>query len=81
MSSTSWWTTQLRPAALSSAAAIKVDSERPVLVLNVEDRPGEFGKVCRRIAGKGVNIELAYLATRTRLVLGVDDMEKARTAM
>jgi len=28
-----------------------------------------------------VNIQVAYLATSTRLVVGVDNLEKARTAL
>lgn len=58
----------------------EVRSERSVLVLEVEDRPGEFGNITRRIANAGVNIDLAYLATNTRLVIGADDLEKARAA-
>jgi len=62
------------------AAGIEVLAERPVLVLTLEDRPGELGKVSRRIANAGVNIELVYLATNTRLVIGADNLEKARSA-
>ena len=63
------------------AAGIEVRSERPVLVMDVEHRPGELGRVCRRLADRGVNIDLAYLAENTQLVLGVDDMDKARAAI
>ena len=59
-------------------AGVRVRSSRQVLVLRVEDRPGEFGHICRRIANAGVNIDLAYLASNTRLVLGADDLDKAR---
>ena len=62
-------------------AGFEVRDERPVLVLEVEDRPGEIGRVARRIADAGVNIELMYVAPRTRLVIGVDDLEKARAAV
>jgi hypothetical protein len=33
------------------------------------------------MADAGVNIDLVYLATRTRLVLGVDDVHKACAAL
>jgi hypothetical protein len=62
-------------------AGFEVRDECSVLVLEVEDRPGELGKVARRIADAGVNLELMYLATRTRVVIGADDLEKARTAV
>lgn len=72
------------PAAARSAleaAGIDVDEEREVLVVEVEDRPGSMGEVARKLGDAGVNIDLAYLATNTRLVLGVDDEEAARRAL
>jgi len=60
---------------------LEVRDERQVLVLKVEDRPGAFGDVTRRIANAGVNIDLAYPATNNRLVIGGDDLDKARTAV
>jgi hypothetical protein len=63
------------------AIGIEVRHERQVLVLDIEDRPGALGEVGRRIANAGVNADLVYLATATRLVLGVDDIEKARAAL
>jgi hypothetical protein len=64
-----------------TANQIQVASESEVLVLEVEDRPGVLGNIARRLANSGVNIQLAYLATSTRLVVGVDDVEKARAAV
>lgn len=58
-----------------------VTGVREVFVLNIEDRPGALGEICRKLADAEVNIELCYLATGTRLVLGVDDMEKTVAAM
>ena len=56
---------------------IDVEGEREVLLIDVRDRPGVLGNIARRLARENVNIELAYLATSNRLVLGVDDEEKA----
>jgi hypothetical protein len=68
-------------AALSEAG-IEVGGERDVLVVDVEDRPGTMGEVARRIGEAGVNIELAYTTFgAVRLVLGVDDLDKARAAV
>ena len=44
-----------------------------------EDKPGRFGEICRKMANAGINIDLSYLATNTRLVLGTNDIEKARS--
>ena len=62
-------------------AGIEVRDERQVLILEVEDRPGVLADVTRRVAKAGVNIDLIYLASNTRLVIGTDDLDKARTAV
>ena len=63
------------------AKGIEVTAEREVLVKEIEDRPGILGEVARKLANAGVNIELVYLATKTRLIIGVDNLEKARSAI
>jgi hypothetical protein len=62
-------------------AGLEVSSEREVLLLEAEDRPGELGEVAHKMASSGVNIDLIYTATQTRLVIGVDNLEKARAAL
>ena len=52
-----------------------------VVVSGVADRPGYLGEVAGRLADAGVNIEVAYLGTGTRLVLVVDDREAAERAL
>ncbi|HXF56779.1 MAG TPA: ACT domain-containing protein [Actinomycetota bacterium] len=70
----------------SAASVLKdhgfdVREQREVIVLSVEDRPGELGRVARKIADAGVNVQVGYVATNNRLVFGVDDLEKARAAL
>lgn len=65
-------------AALGKAG-IEVQGESDVLVLDVKDKPGMLGGVCRRLSDAGVNIDFFYAATNTRVVLGVDDLEKAKS--
>ena len=60
-------------------AGFEVGEDRQVLVLDVTDRPGELGGICRRIAEAGVNINFIYAATGTRIVLAVDDLEEAKS--
>jgi hypothetical protein len=59
-------------------AGIEVHAEREVLEVVVEDRPGELGKIARRLGDAGVNIDLLYLNGKGQIVLGVDDFDKAR---
>jgi len=63
------------------ANKIEVAATSEVLVLDVEDRPGILANIARRLAGANINIQLAYLAASTRLVLGVDDLEQARAIL
>jgi hypothetical protein len=64
------------------SAGIEVDAESDVLVIDVEDRPGTMGEVARKLAEAGVNIGLAYAAFGgVKLVLGVDDLDRARSAL
>lgn len=58
-----------------------MSDERDVLVLDVEDKPGAWGEVARRIADAGVNIDFHYAATNSRLVVAVDDLDKARAVV
>jgi hypothetical protein len=63
-------------------AGYTVSAEHEAIVLdNVEDRAGFLGEMARRLADNGVNIDVAYLATGTRLVFGVDDVDAARRAL
>ncbi len=61
-----------------SAAGLDVRAARDVLVVDIPDQPGALGGVCRQLADAGVNIQQAYLATGSRAVLAVDDLDTAR---
>jgi hypothetical protein len=71
---------QLAREALSDAG-IECSAERDVEVVSVVDQPGEMGRHLRRIADADVNVDLFYLATSTRLVLGSNDMAGLRAAL
>jgi hypothetical protein len=66
------------------AEGIKVESSRSVMVVTLDDRPGELGRYCRRLANAGVTISGAYLSKRgsgeTELIFTVDDLEAALQA-
>jgi hypothetical protein len=62
-------------------AGIEVQDERDVVVVDVQDRPGALGVIARRITNADVSLDLAYLATKTRLVLGAHDLESVRRAV
>lgn len=60
------------------AAGLDVRAARDVVVVPIADEPGAMGKICRKVADAGINIEQAYLATQSRMVMVVDDVERAR---
>jgi hypothetical protein len=62
-------------------AGIRIAAEQEVLVLRIEDRPGALGEIAHRLGAAKVNLTLVYLATKTRLVLGADNLAEARAAV
>ena len=61
------------------AAGIRVLEEREVLVQRLsQSEPGQLGKLCRRMAEAGVNIEVLYSDHEHRLILVVDDIAAGR---
>ena len=64
--------------AISHVAATR---EREVVVVDVEDRPGVLADLTRKIARAGVNLDLVYVATQNRLVLGAPDLSGLRAAL
>ena len=59
----------------------EIDGELEVVVLPMPDRPGELGMIMQRLADAGVNVRFAYLATNTRVVIGAEDVTRARQAL
>jgi len=58
-----------------------IESEVEVLVLPMTDRPGELAMIMRQLADASVNVRFVYLATDTRVVIGADDITRARAAL
>ncbi|WP_165404052.1 ACT domain-containing protein [Egicoccus halophilus] len=59
-------------------AGFEVKASRDVAVAALPDAPGQLGDACRRLADAGVNIEQAYIAAGSHLVVVSDDVERAR---
>jgi hypothetical protein len=64
--------------ALSSLA---VTSEREVVVVETDDRPGALAELATKVAAGDVNIDLVYVATRNRVVFGAHDLDGLRRAL
>lgn len=64
-----------------AGAGMPVSRQQEVVVLAAEDRPGGLGELMRRIADAGGNINLAYLATETRVVIGAEELGPLRAVL
>ena len=64
-----------RALAITSTA---ITAEREVVVVQATDQPGELASLARRVAEAGVNLDLLYVATRSRMVFGSPDLERLR---
>ena len=61
------------------SAGIRVLGEREVLVQRLDqEEPGQLGKISRRMAEAGVNIQVIYSDHDHQLILVVDDLERGR---
>jgi hypothetical protein len=56
---------------------LEVSDEPKVLVIPIRNSPGEIGQLCRRLANAGINLDLVYLASDHRLVVGGENLERA----
>ena len=57
------------------AAGFHAD-ERPVLVIDAEDRTGVAAAIFRRIADSGVNVNFTYVGNNNRIIIGASDLKK-----
>lgn len=67
--------------AAADQAGYEVRFERDVVVCEVENRPGALGEVTRKLADAGINADLIYVTADGRIVLGLDDVDRARAAL
>ncbi|HEV8516651.1 MAG TPA: ACT domain-containing protein [Candidatus Limnocylindrales bacterium] len=61
-----------------SQSGIQVGEARDVLVVDVANEPGALGRVARRIADAGVNLEAVYATVDNRIVFVGPDIARAR---
>jgi hypothetical protein len=65
--------------AALEAAGIRVLATREVVTVRLrQSEPGQLGKIGRRMADAGVNIEVQYSDHDHQLILVVDDLERGR---
>lgn len=62
-------------------SGLTVTDEREVVVVQADDRPGALADLARKVAKAGVNLDLVYVATQTRVVFGSPDLDGLKKAL
>ncbi|MGI8707940.1 MAG: hypothetical protein ACR2LG_07055 [Actinomycetota bacterium] len=72
--------TEDAPGARSAVerAGFQVDAEQQVEAIEIEDRPGAIAEALKPFRDAGRNLCVLYMASRTRVVLGSEDMREER---
>ena len=50
-------------------------------IKDIVKTPGSGGNIFRKLAHEKINIDLIYLGENKKLIIGVDDLKKARTVL
>lgn len=61
-----------------AAAGIEVKAARRVVVIPLPDEPGHLGTTARTLADADINIEQAYIAAGSKLVVVCDEVDRAK---
>ena len=62
-------------------AGLAVTEEREVVVVSTDDSPGALADLAHKVAAAGVNLDLVYVATNTRVVFGSPDLPALKAAL
>jgi hypothetical protein len=62
-------------------AGFKVQEERDIAIVDVEDRPGSFARILKRIAENELNVGPTYSITQNRVAISADDFSKLRESL
>ncbi len=67
--------------ALANTHGPAVTREREVVVVQAQDRPGELAELARKVSNAGINLDIVYVATNSRVVLGSEDTEALKQVL
>ncbi len=67
--------------ALANTQGPAVTREREVVVVQAQDRPGELAELATKVSEAGINIDMVYVATNSRVVLGSEDTDALKQAL
>ena len=67
--------------ALANTQGPAVTREREVVVVQARDRPGELAELATKVSQAGINLDMVYVATNSRVVLGSEDTDALRQVL
>ena len=67
--------------ALANTQGPTVTREREVVVVQAKDRPGELAELARMVSDAGINLDIVYVATNSRVVLGSQDTDTLKQVL
>ena len=67
--------------ALANTHGPAVTREREVVIVQAQDRPGELAELTRKISAAGINLDIVYVATNSRVVLGSQDTDALKQVL
>ena len=62
-------------------SGFEIQAERTVVVMPIENRPGEAARLLRRVAEADVNLDILYTTLDGQIVLGGVDVDAIRRAV
>lgn len=67
--------------ALANTQGPCISQEREVVVIQAKDQPGELAELAQKVASSNINLDLLYVATNSRVVLGSQDTKALKDAL
>ena len=67
--------------ALANTQGPPVTREQEVVVVQAQDRPGELAELARMVSEAGINLDIVYVATNSRVVLGSEDADSLKQVL
>ncbi len=67
--------------ALANTHGPAVTREREVVVVQAKDRPGELAELAQKVSAAGINLDIVYVATNSRVVLGSEDIQTLKEVL
>jgi hypothetical protein len=64
-----------------STAGLAVTREREVAVVDIDDRPGALADLASKVGNAGIDLDIVFVATNNRIVLGAADMDRLRSVL